>query len=173
MPMSVDVNLPKDHTPRFPDRCVVCGEEKPDSTVKIKTDSSGWWSMFFWWMWRRHATEAPACKECGRSLHRQRFGMTLMTAAVVGLVLFCVFPMFEDMIPRAFRKYAFVGVVILCLLPQIIYRVANPLPFYTTAYRKSVDYEFRERLMAFQFANMNQDAKWVKVNGEFWGSPRR
>jgi hypothetical protein len=39
-------------------------------------------------------------------------------------------------------------------------------PFDITAYAESVDYEFTSKDYAVDFATLNIDAAWVKVNGE-------
>ena len=58
------------------------------------------------------------------------------------------------------------GLAIVCLLPQIIFETFFAKPFDTTAYAHSVDYEFTSKEYAVEFATLNIDAAWVKVNGE-------
>ena len=55
---------------------------------------------------------------------------------------------------------------VICLLPQIIFEVFFAAPFDVTAYAESVDYEFTSQSYAEDFAKLNQEAAWVKVNGE-------
>lgn len=58
------------------------------------------------------------------------------------------------------------GLALVCLLPQIIVEVFFAKPFDITAYADSVDYEFTSKDYAVEFATLNIDAAWVKVNGE-------
>ena len=58
------------------------------------------------------------------------------------------------------------GLVIVCVLPQAIYNVVHAPPFDMTAYSDSVDYEFASIDDAIEFAALNSNAEWVKVNGE-------
>jgi hypothetical protein len=41
MAMSTDVNLPKAHDAKYPDRCVVCGAISPSSRVRVITGTIG------------------------------------------------------------------------------------------------------------------------------------
>jgi hypothetical protein len=51
-------------------------------------------------------------------------------------------------------------------VPQFIFEVFFAKPFDLTAYADSVDYEFTSKDYAVEFAALNMDATWVKVNGE-------
>ena len=65
------------------------------------------------------------------------------------------------------RKYAMAGLVLLCLLPQLIFEDFFARPFGITADVDGVDYKFTSKDYAVDFAKQNIDAMWVKVNGEF------
>ena len=52
---------------------------------------------------------------------------------------------------------------LICLLPQIAFERLGPHPFSITAHVDSVDYEFRDKETAHEFALLNQDADWVKI----------
>ena len=64
------------------------------------------------------------------------------------------------------------GLALVCLLPQIIFEVLFAKPFDITAYADSVDYEFTSKDYAVDFALLNSNAAWVKVNGEVIKDPR-
>jgi hypothetical protein len=49
------------------------------------------------------------------------------------------------------------------LLPYFLYQSLNPHPLDITAHSDSVDYEFRDAGMAYEFAELNEDADWVKI----------
>src|SRR5437016_3599491 len=66
MPLSTDIRLPKSQVAKFPDRCVVCGQEHPDATVKVSTRALGWWTWVLWL-----PGQVPACSWCGARLRRQ------------------------------------------------------------------------------------------------------
>lgn len=163
MPLSTDVNLPKDHVPRFPDKCVVCGCPSPPSTVRLFTGSVGWWTWVFFMFGKPFTVKAPACANCSWKLHANRLMGCLLATALVVIALWIVWPMFEDIVPRAVRKWAAMGIGLICLSPLILTQVFFPPAFEITAFSDSVDYEFRDSQLAYEFADLNDDAEWVKI----------
>ncbi len=89
-----------------------------------------------------------------------------MTISIAVAALWLVWPHWKDSVPRGLRKWAMMGLAILCLLPQIVFEVFFAKPFDVTAYADSVDYEFKSKDYAVEFASLNYDAAWVKVNDE-------
>ena len=57
------------------------------------------------------------------------------------------------------------GIGILCFVPQILLEVFFPYALGITAFRDSVDYEFSDERLAWEFAFLNEDAEWVRVEG--------
>lgn len=162
---STDINLPRTHKAKFPDRCVVCGTPGPDSNVTLITGSIGWWTWLLWWFGSPCIVRAPACNHCSWRLHAGRFLSLVVTIVIVIASIWLIWPHFADAVPRAMKKWAMMGLAIVCLLPQIIYEVVYPKPFDITAFSNSVDYEFADEEFAFEFAALNNDAEWVKVEG--------
>jgi hypothetical protein len=165
MGFSVDVNLPRSHKARFPDKCVVCGEERPDSTIRLITGSLGWWTWLLWHSGTPFTARAPACTFCAWGLHLRHIVVLLITIAAVIAVMWLVWPMVSERVPHFARKWAAMGLVLACLLPWFVWQAFFPHPFDITAYADSVDYEFCDRELAVDFAAMNGDADWIKVNG--------
>jgi hypothetical protein len=89
-----------------------------------------------------------------------------VTAAIVLGALFYIWPIFGDSVPRVWKKWSMMGLAIVCLLPQIILAIFFPRPFDVTSYKDSVDYEFADAEYAYDFAEANCDAAWVKIDGE-------
>jgi hypothetical protein len=90
----------------------------------------------------------------------------VLTISIAVATLWLIWPNFKDSVPEGLRKWAMMGLAILCLLPQIIMEVFFAKPFDITAYAESVDYEFTSKDYAIDFATLNIDAAWVKVNDE-------
>jgi hypothetical protein len=164
MPLATDVNLPKNHAARFPSRCVVCGAPSPESTVRLMTGSIGWWTWLLWHFGNPFTVRAPACKHCSWRLHLTRVSSSLITIAGIAAACWLFWPWVSAKVPRPARKWALMGLALACLLPQFLYEMVFPHPFSITAYSDSVDYEFRDRQMAIEFALLNLDAECVKVN---------
>jgi hypothetical protein len=166
MAVSTDINLPKMHVARFPDRCVVCGCNNPDSHIRIITGSIGWWTWLLWWFGKPFVVKAPSCTGCAWKLHSLRLLSLLVTIGVAIAAFYFLWPHFKDSVPRGARKWAMMGLAIGCVLPQFIFEVFFARPFDVTAFADSVDYEFTSKDYAVDFAMLNHDAEWVKVNGE-------
>src|SRR5271166_1793577 len=97
MGLSVDVRLPKSQAPRFPDKCVVCGQENPDASVKVSTRAIGWWTWVFWTHGSKFTVAVPACSGCGTRLRRQRLFRWLTTCALIVAAMVVIFPLLEDL----------------------------------------------------------------------------
>ena len=162
MPLSTDVNLPKDHQTRFPDKCVVCGCPSPGSTVRLITGAIGWWTWLLWHFGKPFSVVAPACRKCAWRLHGRRFASLLLTVALCVVALELVWPLVAGSVSRGLRNLAMMGLALICLAPLILYEAFFPHPFNITAYRESVDYEFRDPERAREFAELNRDAAWVE-----------
>lgn len=163
MPLSTDVNLPKKHKACFPNRCVVCGCSAPNSTVRLITGAIGWWTWLLWVFGKPFTVNAPACISCGWRLYLERFVNLLITVGLIVISIHYLWPLISDQFPRAVRKWIMMGLSLLCLAPQLIYKVFFPSPFEITAYSNSVDYEFRDEDMAYEFAELNESTAWVKI----------
>lgn len=166
MAMSVDVNLPRSHEPRFPDRCVVCGRDGPRSHARIVTGTLGWWTWLMWWWGRPFTVKAPTCPGCAWKLQGLRGASLLATMLITALALVLIWPLFNDSVPPGLRRWAMMGLALVCILPQIVLEVLHARPFDVTAFQDSVDYEFTSLAYAVEFAAMNVDAAWVKIEGQ-------
>lgn len=94
-----------------------------------------------------------------------RFASLAVTMTIGILAFVYVWPNWRDSFPPAIQKWAFLGIAIVCLLPQIVYEIALAKPFDMTVYAKSVDYEFTSKEYALDFAILNHDAKLLKIDG--------
>ena len=56
------------------------------------------------------------------------------------------------------------GLSLVCLAPYILWEIFFPPAIDITAYSESIDYEFRDSDYAFDFAELNDDAEWVRIN---------
>lgn len=154
MPLSTDIRLPKSQVAKFPDKCVVCGQEHPDATVKVSTRAIGWWTWLFWLPGRKFSVEVPACSWCGGRLRRQHLFRWLLTVALIFTAIVLIAPNFEG-ITRPLRKWLILGAVIVCLSPWFVLQMVFPPPIDLTAYTDSVEYEFRDPEYAAEFAALN------------------
>ena len=166
MPLSTDVNLPRSHIARFPDHCVVCDARSPGRSALLVTGALGWWSWLLWWTGSPVTVRVPACRGCKWRLHGARLASLIFTVALTITVLTWLWPSIGSSVPERWRKLASLGLVGLCLSPWILARVFFPPAFDLTAFAKSIDYEFRSAESARDFAEINRDAEWVKIEDE-------
>ncbi len=110
--------------------------------------------------------KAPACSRCAWTLQGLRFLSLVVLLAIAFASLYFVWPYFKDSVPRIFHKWAMLILAIVCALPHFIFEIYFARPFDITAFADSVDYEFTSMDYAIDFATLNHDADWVKVNGE-------
>ena len=88
-----------------------------------------------------------------------------MTLGIVLAAFAYIWPHFKDSVPAGLRKWAMMGLGLACVFPQILFEVFFARSFDITAFADSVDYEFASNEYACEFAVLNRDAAWVKVNG--------
>ncbi len=157
-----DVNLPKSHSPVFPERCVRCGANSESYSLRIWTHSIGWWTVLGVFG-RGFKVRVPACRGCGLRIRVQRVGELIAIFTITILVMFFVGPFLDEVVPRALRRWVAVGLVVVCMSPWFFWENFFPPYIGMTAYSKSVDYEFRDFDYASDFAELNSDAEWVKI----------
>jgi hypothetical protein len=148
------VVLPRRTAARFPDRCVLCGKDRPGSSTRVvardglagRRLASGWF-----------AVRVPCCLACGWRLQLGRLGGGLRTLAVGfgGIALAGVG------LHRAFGLDGFVlglssfGITLAFLVVLVLWEQAHPPAFALDVHRDTVEYEFRSRDRARDFAAIN------------------
>lgn len=119
--------------------------------------------MLFLGFGKPFSVRAPACGLCGWGLHLRRIVSVVLTLGLVFVMIWYVWPLVSHRVPRGLRKWAAAGLALLGLAPLILYEAFWPHPFNLTAFNRSVDYEFRDEGLAYEFAELNESAKWVKI----------
>ncbi len=164
MALSTDVNLPRKHAARYPARCVRCGGENDGRTIRLWTHTIGWWTAIFWIFGWRFTTLAPACAKCSWRIRAQRIGGLLVTLAVAALFMTFIWPYLDDFVTPSLRKWVAMGLIIICLAPYFLWEIIYPPAIDITAFKDSVDYEFKDSAFAYEFAELNRDAEWVRIS---------
>ncbi len=88
----------------------------------------------------------------------------VFTIVITIAFLAFVWPHFDDLVSRPFRKWVAMGAILLCLSPYFLWATFFPPAIDFTAYSSSIDYEFKNADYAYEFAELNEDAEWVKVS---------
>ena len=165
MVMSTDVNLPRDHQASFFEDCVRCGWDSGGNRVTLMTHTIGWLTWLLWTFGKVVRVDVPACRRCAWKIRLGRWWSAAAFVVAVCLVLHFVWPHVDDVVAPPFRRWARIGLVLLCLSPWFLASVLFPPPIDITAYQQSIDYEFANADDAYRFAALNTDAPWVKVDG--------
>jgi hypothetical protein len=78
--------------------------------------------------------------------------------------MYFVWPYLDDFVARPLRKWVAMGLILICLMPYFLWETIYPPAIDITAFANSVDYEFKNELYAYEFAQLNEDAEWVKIS---------
>jgi hypothetical protein len=148
MATSIDVILPKDYNPKFPNKCVVC-QGLPTSTVNLML-SAPFYHLF---KWKR--TAVPICSACKFQFLWQRWSRRIIALAIGIVLILYLAPYFEGW-PRLTRKLAIVGLGTLGLLPYALFEMYRPRIFDITANWDNIDYEFASETYAAEFRELNR-----------------
>lgn len=165
MPPTIDINLPRDHQPHFPEQCVACGAYTPDSRLRCAASVARFRNAI--WPGGKVVVEAPACRQCVRSARIQRGLSWLASLGIIAAAIWIVHPWATANIAHAgMAKLVVAGIALLAVAPQVIAEMFFPPAFDIVPFDESIDYEFRDREYAIHFVACNADAASVRVNGE-------
>ena len=127
------------------------------------TGSIGWWTWILWSFGRPFVVTAPACTSCSWLLHLRRLLSLVLTVVLLLFAFFYLWPLVEDQFGRAGRRWVIMLLGLACILPQLLFELFYPHPFDITAFQDTVDYEFSDAEMAYEFAELNEEA-YPEVN---------
>ena len=164
MPLSTDVNLPRQHHARYPSSCVRCGGDHQGQTMLLWTHTIGWWTALLWFFGWSFTTRVPACGKCRWKIRFQRVGGLVLSLTVAALFMVFVWPHMDEWVARPIRKWVAIGMILVCLAPYFLWETIYPPAIDITAYKNSVDYEFRDAGYASEFAELNEESDWVRVS---------
>jgi hypothetical protein len=152
MAVAFEVRLPKHAIVRFPARCVACAVPSPARTFRVATHAIGWWTALFVFG-DRVGVDVPACEPCARTLAWRRRGRILSSVVFVVAGVLAATSLVDYHGP--FRKWVLAPVALAVCLPWILWSTFFPPVVELTAYSEHVDYEFRDRSYAEDFASVN------------------
>ncbi len=161
MPLSTDVNLPRNHQARFPSSCIQCNNDANGNTLRLRPHLT----LSLINSESRFSVEIPACQRCSLQIRFRRTCLVLISIVVVFGVMFLVWPHLKNFVPDHLHKWTIIGLVLTCLLPFILFSVFFPpvIDLEVDTLTHSVDYQFRKSEYAASFAKLNDDADWVKI----------
>ncbi len=120
MALPTEVNLPRAHTARYPDRCVRCEGTTDGHTTRLRTHTIGWWTAVLWAFGQGFTTQVPTCRSCGWKIRVQRMGGILLTLTLAALFMIFLWPHIDDFVAKAWRKWVALGLILFCLTPYFV-----------------------------------------------------
>lgn len=158
------VTLPRDTSPVFPDRCVVCGIVRPAAAVTLmhtaRVTGEARSFRLMGWTTRRIRYGVPTCVHCATDLRsrlaRRRFIESVGCLALIGIGLTLMATLRNYGYNGRLRAYAAIAVFIAGASPYMFWRrKRDAVPFRHEVDEESVDYSFRDKVYAGEFAAMN------------------
>ncbi len=149
-----EVHLRRDWIPRFPPRCVWCGDDDPDRTVRLTTHGVGWHTLLLMWGRLVHV-QAPVHDECLWRLRTDRWLRAggQLGSLVIGALLWK--PMVQVVGLEDPQKWMLAVWLIGWLVPPSLLSAWRSPPFDFTALETRVEYEFTDQRVADGFAREN------------------
>jgi len=155
MATSASLRLPWDRPPRWPDRCIACGHEAPESTAHLRYDWGG--DSILWPFVAKGRTaeaDVPCCRACKADFERRHARRNRwLDRLVVGAILVCLVVVWV-VIGRPSLILAFVS-AILVLVPVAWWALRHPLALEISADETGIEYSFRDESFASEFAALN------------------
>jgi hypothetical protein len=164
MAFSTDVRLPLDRPPVFPRRCVACGGSDPGASWVVSTrglwQAAGNLAIFFKRLVRAAVRiEVPACGECCRALRTERNRRrTLRWLGALGLGAGLVLAgRWQGLDEHGWlgTHYLEIGALLLAVIFLLPLEYFRPLAFDVALGADSIEFEFRDRNFAEEFARLN------------------
>ena len=151
MPRSISCRLSKERQPTFPDRCVVCKKEKPAATARVVAKGPSRSLLRDWF-----TVVVPACPRCGFRLRWQAALRSASTVVIAGVAMGAAALVSFEL---GFRDAALggisFGVLVVAMIGLVAWQRSHPPEFKIEVGFVNVDYEFRDRQYAVEFAELN------------------
>jgi hypothetical protein len=152
MPLSMDVQLPLELAPQFPDECVGCGQATPGRHVTIWFEDSR--SKLGGLLGARRL-HVPACARCGWRVRIGRLVAASLFFAALAVAAWRVSIELRDS-SRLVRILTVCALGFVLFIPVTLWRGFRPPSIGVTVVRRSaVTYEFRRPEYAQRFAALN------------------
>lgn len=160
MPLSTDISMPIDRTPRWPARCIRCGTPAPESIFFFRASRVGWDQILTlgWAVGSRPPVEVPACEDCAhllRRARRARVSVGWLVLLPLGLATLWSLRHFGYLPAGPFRRWASAGILLATFLPAIVLDAIFPPVIDATAQGRTITYEFRDCDFALEFRELN------------------
>ena len=155
MKLSINIVLPRDVIPLFPNRCIYSGQPNPDNSVMVWTHTLGWWTWTIFAIGKLVRVKVPINREYKARFLLQVYGRWLAMAVFAVIAFYVMSPLMRKL--GIFQMH--IGVVLVCIVlaPYFFWQVFFPRTFDVSAYSGKIIYEFKDRQYAMEFAELNAE----------------
>lgn len=159
MPGSFDVQLPLGQTPIYPDLCPICERAGVDDAIRLR--GARWVIPGPWASLPGGAASVmiPAHRACARRFRRHSIGRWLITTGLGVALAFAVNLALRWHFPGVGTTLRLTLTLVAAILPGVVlgvYELVRPPALEITVWNKKIDYEFRSRLYAARFLELNR-----------------
>ena len=155
--VNTDVKLSVLIKPEFPDRCVVCSGNAPDSTMGVGDLMIGWFSFFSDIPEGWSSVKVPVHSDCKGPFRLRRWLSRLIYFALA-IAIWCLFGgQIEAMFPEIIMRLGSKVVMVLLLLPGMALEMFYPPRFDITVSKYYITFEFSDSRYALEFAECNKE----------------
>lgn len=156
MKTSTNITLPKDQTPIFPDKCIVC-HAKPTSTTKAFKSSTNAWLAFifppvqlFDWM----SVKVPICRSCKFRFHFQDWGREVAFWVYLIIVFIWLIPNLDGW-SQITKLFIIGSIILIAIIPYMLLDHFWPRILSFESSEDAVTYEFASNIYASEFEKSN------------------
>mgnify|MGYP006969367693 FL=1 len=159
MPLCTEVEISVNKRPKFPNRCVVCAGQKPDTKMVIGDFRMGWFSFFSNIPEGWSSVTVPVHAKCRRPYKLRRW-LTRIDYLVLLAVIWNYFgDQIEALIPAAVRNPGRKVAALIILSPVILIELLNPPRFDVSVGKHYVSFQFVDKEYAGAFAKINDESR--------------
>jgi hypothetical protein len=159
MPLSTDVELSINIRPQFPNCCIVCSGERPDTTMSVGDLAVGWFSFFTDIPEGWGSVTVPVHATCKKPFKLRRW-LTRIGYLAIAVILWWQFgEQIEALLPEIIRRPGRKVILIAMMLPVVLIEMFKPPRFDIAVGKYYVTFEFADMRYAAAFAEHNNELR--------------
>lgn len=143
--------------PRFPKRCVVCGEKSPDKRIGVGNYVVSWFGFLTDIPEGWGEVRIPVHSRCQWKFRMERWLTYLVYFVVIGTLYWQFGEQLEEMFPLPLKRIGMKICLAVMLLPVILVRLIFPSRFDVMFTEETADFHFSDSSYASEFTRLNQD----------------
>lgn len=156
--LAKEIILAREIKPKFPMRCVACGQPNNNQYVVIHGEAVGFSGFQKWLLRRSGKLKVPSHGQCSRKLKRRLFwrNIGVLKLATVLAVVWFLLGIYEVQAPFEFDELNLCIAVVIVFLPILILEEIYPPAFQFRVGENDVTYEFKNSDYAREFERLNE-----------------